>query len=185
MELSPQVKTQLLNLQQSFSELIASPVSPDKFHITLSYLGNTTEKQLETILDNFSPLSLAAFDINLHEMIYWTKPSIIGLTIADQENKLKQCKKQIEKQLSQVSFFTYDKKTFIPHITLLRNVEPPLIDNQLFDHTLANAHIPTAPIQVDRVTLLQSQTSQTGVHYQIIEEWELQNPSVKQQLLGR
>jgi len=174
-ELTPALKTQLLTLQDSFNELVAIPVSPDNFHITLSFLGNTSEKQLEMILDDFTLLSIAPFEVSLHDLIYWPKPAIIGLSIKDEKNRLKQCKKQIEHQLSQLNFFSFDKKDFSPHITLFRNVESPLKDNQFFD----------TPFQVNQISLIHSQTSQHGVHYQIVEEWPLQNPDVKQQLLGR
>lgn len=178
-ELAPQIKTELLTLQDSFSELTATPVSPDNFHITLCFLGNATERQVEAILDNFVSLSIAPFEVKLSHFIYWPKPEIIALSIQDQTNKLNQCKKQIEKQLSQLNFFSYDKKEFIPHITLLRNVEPPLKDNKILEQPF-----PTKPIKVEQISLIQSQTNQHGVHYQILEEWQLRSPSIKQQLLG-
>jgi RNA 2',3'-cyclic 3'-phosphodiesterase len=189
-ELAPQTKTQLLTLQESFSELLASPVSPDKFHITLSYLGNTTENQLESILDNFESLATAPFEVSLESLVYWPKPAIIGLAVHDKENNLKQCKKQIEKQLSRLNFFSYDKKSFIPHITLFRNVEPVQNNNQVLEHSLLNGQlhidrININPIQVEQVSLIESKTSQQGVHYQTIEEWSLLSSSVKHHLLGR
>ena len=174
MELSPKLKTQLLSLQDSFKELVARAVSHNNFHITLSYLGDVTERQLENILDGFEPIAISPFEVSLQDLIYWPKPAIIGLSIKDEKKHLSLCKKQIEKKLSQLNFFSYDKKKYCPHITLFKNVETPLKNNQFFD----------TKIEVNQVSLIASLTTRHGIQYQTIAQWPLQS-SVKDQMLGR
>ena len=57
-ELSYETKKQLIDIQQTIPDIIGSPVSGDNFHITLSFLGNVGEKNLQRIIEGIQPLSL-------------------------------------------------------------------------------------------------------------------------------
>jgi len=173
-ELSSLLKTQLLTFQDSFSELDAVAVPADNFHITLSFLGNVTERQLENLLDSIEPLPIPAFEVSTCDLIYWPKPAVMALSLNDANNQLLNCKNAIEKQLTQLNFFSFDKKDYLPHITLFRQVEPPVRENLSFNKD----------IKINRVSLILSHKTKYGIQYQSIESWPLQNPSIKQQLLG-
>lgn len=172
-DLEPAVKTYLLNVQHQLSEVVAKPVPAENFHITLSFLGDTSERQLEQILDNFQPLQIKPFSVDLNDLIYWPKPKILACSIDDQQ-LLTQCKKSLESQLSQIGHFRFDKRQYTPHVTLFRQVEVPCKDNQTF----------SASIAVERINLMVSMSSKSGVYYDTIESWALRHPSIKQQLLG-
>jgi len=98
--LSADEKTKLLTIQNSIGALQTSLVAPENFHITLSFLGQTSEKQLDTILEYFEPLHTVPFSIELSDLIFWPKPAILVLSVQDKSSRLLQCKKQIEQQLS-------------------------------------------------------------------------------------
>ena len=174
-ELEASVKVQLLDFQHSLLDLTARPIAGENFHITLSFLGNTSEKNVESVLDAISPLKIAPFEVKTDSLICWPKSKIIALSISDPDKKLAQCKKEIEKQLSDASFFQFDKREFIPHVSLFRQFEEPVIQPQDFSTTIA----------VEAVSLMRSQQLPQGVFYETLEQWPLKYPSIKQQLLGK
>lgn len=177
--LSPAEKQALANIQQSLQASIADidalPVAVDNFHITLSFMGKTSEKQLESILDNFTQLDQLPFSVNLAELIYWPKAKIIAASIDDPQNNLLNCKKLIERQLSAQGIFCYSKQPFIPHLTLFKKVVTPPQKNQFF----------TLEIAARQISLMRSENKTTPLIYQTIESWQLRQASVKQQLLGK
>ncbi len=173
--LSADEKTKLLTIQNSIGALQTSLVAPENFHITLSFLGQTSEKQLDTILEYFEPLHTVPFSIELSDLIFWPKPAILVLSVQDKSSRLLQCKKQIEQQLSGLKIFSFDKKSYVPHITLFRQVETPPEQNQHF----------SGKININEISLFLSEPTHKGIQYQTIETWQLENNNVKQQLLGK
>lgn len=173
-DLASSIKTQLIQLQDTHQEIEGRPVAAENFHITLSFLGNTSDKQLETILDGICPLTQPAFEVSTEDSFYWPRPSIIAVAVNDEHNRLLKCKKQLEHQLSQLNFFSFKKQQYQPHITLFRSVETPPRQAIKFNQT----------IQVDHVSLMLSENTRNGVRYTSLEQWQLQAPSIKQQLLG-
>lgn len=174
-ELEPAIKTYLLNTQHHLTEVVAKPVAAENFHITLSFLGNTAEKRLEQIIDNFQPLALEPFTVALEDLIYWPKPKILACSIEDDRQSLAECKKLLEKQLSKIGHFQFDKRQYTPHITLFRQVDTPNKESLQL----------SATIKVEQISLMASMNSRTGIYYDIIESWRLRHPSIKQQLIGR
>jgi RNA 2',3'-cyclic 3'-phosphodiesterase len=173
-ELSPDIQTQLLSLQHRYLELKARPIPADNLHITLNFLGDVSEKKLESILDNFRAPPFGPFEVLTSQLVYWPKPGILAVSIDDPQTQLNQCKKHIDEQLSQIDFFQLDKKTYVPHITLFRNVEQP---PKTFFAIAAS-------IKASAVSLMVSQNSRNGVYYQTVESWPLKNPNIKHQLTG-
>ena len=173
-ELSPQVKTQLLGLQHRYSDLDARPVPAENFHITLNFLGSVNEKKLELILDHFTDLSLNPFQIKAGPLIYWPKPKILAQSIVDTQQQLLLCKKTIDSQLAQIDFFQKEKQTFEPHVTLFRGVEQPPAE-------FLDCHW---QLEVNAVSLMASNNNRNGVFYQTVESWSIQDPDIKRRLTG-
>lgn len=173
-DLPLELKKQLIEIQGSCKEIANSPVAAQNFHITLSFLGSVNDSQLETILDNFKALTMPAFEIQLNHFVFFNQSKVLAISLLDSQQHLLNCKKQIEKQLTQFRLFNFDKKNFIPHITLFRQVEEPPKESLHFD----------TKIKVNRVNLMLSQQNKSGVFYEQIESWPLQNKTIKQQLLG-
>jgi len=173
--LSPDLTQELLELQQRYSAFDCKPVPPENFHLTLSFLGNLSDKLLEQIIDGVQAPDIAPFTSTPASLVYWQKSSLLALLVNDKGGLLARCKRHLEQQLAGLNLFHYDKRAFTPHITLFRQLEspPPLIEVEL-----------TNQIQVDQVHLMHSHSLRGRVIYQSIEQWSLQQPSIRQQLLG-
>ena len=182
-ELSTRLKILLMQQQEIITRqwghaFSADSVTVDNFHITLSFLGDVTEKKLENILDGFETIELAPFNLLMGQVYYWPKNKLISCEIKDPEKQLLNCKRTIEKQLSHINHFQFDKQAFQPHITLFRQVETtqPLKD---ISADITNTE---TLCEVKTVSLMHSQLSNKGVNYLVIEEWPLlANLSLKEQ----
>lgn len=173
-DLNAEAKTRLITIQDGFAELLGSKVAPANFHITLSFLGATSEKMLERLVDQIQPLSMKPFEISTQDLLYWPKPALLALSIRDQNQQLLEVKKQLEIQLRNLGFSALEKRDYIPHITLFRGLEKAPVENKLVKLN----------IKVNQVSLMLSENSRSGITYRILESWPLQSLSVKQRLLG-
>lgn len=156
------------------SDIIAKPVAGSNFHITLSFLGQVSDKILEKILDSLISIPVPSFEVSLGPLIYWPKPQVLALSLSKPLLQLVSCKKYIEQQVAETGYFQFDKKTYTPHITLFRQVEKTSKENSTLDAT----------IQVNEISLMASIQSKNGVFYETIETWPLTPPNIKKQLLG-
>lgn len=178
-DLTPSIKTQLLEQQQKISQLSGIPVAAENFHITLSFLGKTTEKDLQLIMDQITFDNVSPFEVNTGNLIYWKKEEIVALEVTDKNNQLSNLKQQIEKQLAIFNIFKHDKNTYQPHITLFRQCE--FLANQSIDFS--------DTLSVDHISLMNSKnypasSKKQGNYYEAIESWDLKPTNVKKYLLG-
>lgn len=180
LDLSPSIKTELLEQQYKISQLSGIPVAAENFHITLSFLNNVDERKLQQIIEQISFENISPFNLNTGNLIYWKKEEIVALEIIDKANHLSSLKKQIEKQLASLNIFHHEKNNYQPHITLFRNCE-----------FLASQSIKfSSYLSIDNISLMHSKnysssTKKQSQYYETIENWELQPINIKQHLLGQ
>jgi len=175
-DLDPIIKTQLMSYQDNYIDLDAQPIDAANFHITLSFLGELTERKIETIIDGLSPIEQNPFELTIKDPIYLSSAKILALEIEDKRKQLQQLKDSIESNIRSITHFNIEKRDYLPHVSLFRKVE------QFPDFFL--------PIQknllVDSFCLMTSVATKKSVRYEIIEQWRL-NPkiSIKEQLVGK
>ena len=175
-ELEQDIASHLIDFQSGLDIESAKPVSPVNYHITLSFLGEVSEKQLDGILCNLHPPQIAPFEVELTDLLFWPKPQIIALNVEDPQSKLADLKRVIESSVAASGFRNVSKQKYVPHLTLFRNAEQAPKDNTYF----------SKKIEINEFSLMQSQSAKDGVYYQTIESWKLVSPrSIKSQLLGR
>lgn len=174
-ELSPQIKTQLMAYQESLKPFYPIAIEPENFHITISFLGKLTSRKIETLLDELPTIKQPNFKIEIVNPVYFAKAKVLALSIGDGQKQLIEVKEKLESQLKSIEHIDLEKRRYIPHISLFRDVEP------------SQQALPEVKIEmsVDALSLYESVTGPSGVRYHIIEQWRFeQSQSVKQQLLG-
>ncbi len=174
-ELDTETTSRLIDFQARLTTLEARPVAPSNFHITLSFLGESEDRQLDLILDQLQAPAIKPFEIATLELVYWPRPKILALEILDPQKQLLSLKKDIESQLNRLGIRQYDRKSYSPHITLFRKVEKPPKQGLEQANTITVRHL----------SLMWSQNTRSGVNYERVHDWPLAGLSVKQQLLGR
>ncbi|MGX5174944.1 RNA 2',3'-cyclic phosphodiesterase [Aliikangiella sp. IMCC44653] len=180
-DLSPQEKIKLLELQNQVSESLAaqgiqfSKVATENLHITLCFVGKISDSELELLLDCNPTFDVMPSAIAANTVCYWASSKLIYLSIEDHAGLLSQLKAQIEKTLTCCGIYQFDKKPFIPHITLFRQLSS---EPQLFNELATS-------VQINEVDLMLSNPQQPANRYQSVQSWRLGSLSVKQQLLGK
>jgi 2'-5' RNA ligase len=134
---------------------------PETLHLTLVFLGAVAASRLDELRELAAAVAAERFTLHLdqagcwgHNRVGWlgageTPPALAAL-VADLENRL------------QAGVFRFDRRAFVPHITLLRKAR-----------CAESPGCRPLDWRVDRFVLVESQSTETGVQYRIVGEWPL------------
>lgn len=162
----------MLNLSKINKDI--QPIPPQNIHITLKFLGNVKESDLESITANIK-LSLKeseSFKFNIENSLdgfpRLSASRIIFGTIGDGSSEMENLFNIIKDNVSKIGF-NREEKRFIPHITIARMKFPvnfaDLIENLQFK-IFKN-------ISCNKVILFESILSRKGPEYLIEKEFLL------------
>jgi 2'-5' RNA ligase len=155
------------------SGIIRKWESEDKQHLTLKFLGDTDKEDeiknaLQKLLNNKEKIycKLKTFGLFYRNEI----PNILWVSI-QQNDQLYKLHESIENSMQKLGF-DKEKRSFKPHITILRNkISKDLeILEKFKNYNLGNIEFVGKEVQLMKSTLLP-----TGSEYKIIEKYELIN----------
>ncbi len=160
----------LKNIQDEIKRkgINASFARPETMHITLKFIGNTLQHDIETIVEmmrktakSHKPFLLSAGEIGIFPSK--KKPRIIWAGIKGNVNRLEkiQCDLEINFDLAG---FKKEKKNFSPHITLarLRKLQNRFTVIQLIDDFKDNV---SKPFKCTSIDLFQSELKPSGASH--------------------
>jgi len=174
-ELPQATKNQLEKLQHTNPIFVGRAVKPHNFHITLQFLGDVEKSAIPDLIESIEIPQIKAFEVNIQQYAYYPKVEIGCVEINEGKQFLKALKKHINRSLLQNGFrFNKDKQEFRPHITLFRQCQPLGIIEQPLSLTF----------NVDKFCLMQSVQNNKGAYYEVLEEWPIYQPSIKEQFFG-
>lgn len=136
-----------------------SEVFPDNFHITLQFLGQTTNEQMQGIIALCHKIKCCPFQLTFNELAYWPKPRVIYLTSDQRPQQLIDLVKQIN-QINLRYGFIEQHPEYTPHITLFKKAKVLL--SQSTDKFTFN---------FDGFCLYESISTTDGVRYQELKRW--------------
>jgi len=138
------------------------PVPPANFHITLAFLGELPERQLERLCDAVDRLDLPGDrELCLDQVGYWPRPGIFWLGPSAPPTSLSALAGSLAR-IGQGLGVRRDRRPFVPHVTLYRGCRQP---------PPAPAEPPQLACRYRGVTLFASRTAHTGVRYEPLAEW--------------
>ncbi|MBM6613789.1 RNA 2',3'-cyclic phosphodiesterase [Desemzia sp. RIT804] len=172
-ELSQSVKESLFVVQQQLKpySIKGKFTSPKNFHLTLEFIGEATEKEIEvykTIISSVAEVS-SSFVVSLdhigkfiqkNKSILWAGPST-----AYSLNKLYD---RLHVEFSS-RYLEMDKKQYTPHITLGRNI----VLNDSFEQVKKELHWNAIPLTIDNITLFESTHINGHLVYRAIEKQQM------------
>jgi len=132
-------------------------------HLTLAFLGEVNDAALEALLDS-DMTGLRPFTLQFGELGYFSKAKILFVaptTVPDELHRLAEHCQHLQGRYGNAK----KEHRYQPHITLARDVEPPV-----------PAAIAALTLQFDcrYVALMSSQNNRDGVTYQEVAQWPLQ-----------
>lgn len=129
LELNNEVKVKLGDIQNILKQysLKGNYVCNDNFHITLKYLGETSQSQCENIIKILNKVSYDFKMINLefNKLSSFKKEEILRVVwvgLNGETHKLNVLNKTIENKIDKLGY-KKEKRKYKPHITLGRNIE--------------------------------------------------------------
>ncbi len=143
--------------EKAFANRTGIPV--ENFHITLSFMGQASNQQCESLIEQASQVNFSEFLLTTSHLGYFSKPKVSWLGIEPQPQLVKlqsSCK-----DIAQRYQLGHDKNPFTPHISLYRHEkEPPApLIEEVFQFT------------VHSFGLFESQSTPSGVRYHCIESF--------------
>lgn len=152
-------------------------VEPDKFHLTIKFLGDTSDDAIvdvnNVIIDSLE--SKSSFNIELKNTeIFGSRydPRVIWYGIEENSN-LQDLSNDVINKLHNIGFLK-DRQNFVPHLTIGRIKE--IEDKKIFNNVINNyRNIYLQKSLVHKVELFESILTRQGPIYNVIESYILGN----------
>ncbi|WP_438865234.1 RNA 2',3'-cyclic phosphodiesterase [Neptunicella sp.] len=149
--------------ERNFASL-QGPVPMTNFHLTLLFLGQLEQHQINQLYQNIQQLQdLPGFTVTLNQIGYWPKPKALWLGAEQTPAQLDLLVDTLTRIVHQCHI-DLQKRPYIPHLTLFRKCSqnPPaaLIE-------------PAFTCHFDQFHLFESVSSRHGVSYQRRASWSL------------
>lgn len=146
-------------------------------HITLTFLGDTSADQVETLspaiqklCDDTAPFLLALNETGVFP--HANSPQVLWVGLDDETQTLSSLKTKID-EIAYQAGFAVDRRSFVPHITLgrVKFLKPA---SELL-HQLLSAELPSLKWHVQSVNWYRSILKPSGAEYSILKKFELNN----------
>jgi len=150
-------------------------VDRHNFHVTLFFLGDTSDKKISEVSRSLAELATAfeAFEITLYGMGVFKnlrKPRVLWAGIRDFE-PLKKMKQSLDQKMSNLGFAP-DEREFKPHLTLARIKW--IDDKNTLEHLLKEYQQQEwQKAWIGEIIYLESKLTQSGPVYTPIEKFSL------------
>ena len=167
------VQTQLAHQAELLESICGGrKVKMQHIHLTLLFLGNVAVHQIETLRQAMKNVSAKEFEFNLEEICYWKQNKIFYIQPKQFPIELFSLVDSLRDTLSAAGFL-FDKRTYKPHITLIRKATHPVkinLNNSIKWH-------------VNKWSLIQSKQTGSGIDYIPLGHWHLKQADICQKIL--
>ncbi len=167
----------LADFKNKWPELPCRWVKPENLHVTLAFLGNTGEKELEKVESAVEKTAknYQEFLLPLEKISYGPPgrkpPSLIWIE-GKRKKEIITLKKDLDEALNEVSSYKPEKRKYIPHITLgrikkfkwraLNPEQRPQVKAEI-DHTFT----------IKSIDVMESVLKRSGAEYTLIKSCKL------------
>lgn len=136
-------------------------VHPDNLHLTLVFLGATSDTQWRDYVAVLRDLPVPALTLSLERLGWWPRHGILWLGTSEPPLALLDLVNELNRRLSACGF-SPESRPFEVHVTLARKFNGPLPLTMLAEPVIWS---------VDRVALVESLHEARGVRYVVRQEW--------------
>lgn len=149
---------------------------PEKLHLTLKFLGDASENQLETLNKIVGEIAgkISKFSLQIAETgIFPTQrnPRVLWIDIIDTAETLAKINNLLEAECEKIGF-EKEKRKFVPHLTIGRVCEPNRASGLAKKH-LENIFEPVE-FEISEIVIYESKLLPTGSVYSVVSKHELE-----------
>ncbi|UJG43648.1 MAG: RNA 2',3'-cyclic phosphodiesterase [Candidatus Heimdallarchaeum endolithica] len=135
-------------------------------HLTLEFLGEINEKEVEYVMDIISSLSFAEFSLSFHCLVSLPNENyirVIATEVGGQVDILKNLQSELRTKLKK-GRFKVDKRAYTPHLTIAR-VKSSKNKEKILKLLHSNKEKNFGTIKVDSINLKESILTPKGPKY--------------------
>ncbi len=163
------------NFRGEFPNIRVGWEKPEKIHLTLKFLGDVDEKQLQNLIEAVekSAREISGFKLQIAETGVFPSPKnarILWLGIKDKGENLPKLNEISESECEKIGF-PKEKRNFKAHLTIARLREPQK-SRELAGTHLQNGFEPIE-FEVSQITIYESELQPTGSIYKTVKNVEL------------
>lgn len=163
------VRTQLAHQAELLESTCGGrKVKIQHIHLTLLFLGNVAVHQIETLRQAMKNVSAKKFEFNLEEICYWKQNKIFYIRSKQFPRELFSLVDSLRNTVSAAGF-SFDKRIYKPHITLIREVTHPVRIN--LKHSIKWS--------VNKWSLIQSKQVGSSMDYFSLGHWHLKQADIR------
>lgn len=161
--------------QQQIAAVLATlpatlkPVPLQNLHLTVRFLGQSSETQARQLWTQLAAATLPAFTVSLDKLLCWPGAKVLCLAGSAADPALQQLDKAINQSAAQAGYPPAQHQLH-PHVTLARHArqlpEPPIT-------------APVLSVEPTQLHLYQSVSTPAGVRYPILASLPLLTPYSK------
>jgi RNA 2',3'-cyclic 3'-phosphodiesterase len=137
-------------------------ISPGYLHITLHFLGQVSDERKECMHLAAQSIEASSFEVVLDHFGYFPRSRVFWLGSQKKPAGVVQLYHELGQAIAACGY-QFEARAFTPHITLMRKCAKPEYDPA--DFSIA--------WPVNEFVLVESTTTESGVHYQVIEKYAL------------
>jgi 2'-5' RNA ligase len=162
-------------LRREFPNLRVGWEKTEKLHLTMKFLGDTTEKQLSAFIETVESIAkeFSEFRPRISETGVFPSPQnprILWLGLYDEQNNLQKLSEILETKCEEIGF-PKEKRNFKPHLTIARIREPQKAKEIAQKH-LQNEFEPLE-FKVSEIIIYESKLQSSGSIYSIVSKHKL------------
>ncbi len=174
-----EIKEQALQIKSELSRLKPDIkwVEYENYHITLKFLGEVTEKQLDEIKTKLLMVAQAcpAFNFKTNGIGFFpnkNRPRVMWLGVRGEMNKAQFLGERVDTYLSELGFDPEKKRSF--HLTLGRIRSERNLDETVSTTGCISNGLKSYALPVKEFFLMESRLSSRGPEYSVLEKYHLQ-----------
>lgn len=154
-------KSQIITIQQQFTNPQLRIYSESNLHQTLVFLGEFAEADLMSLITACQSIHLPPVNMQYEQLIFWPQPKVLCLLASSVPNELQVLVQALNK-IARLFNVSPDPRPYRPHITLARKA------NQAIE-------LDFTPVRftADEFVLMQSVSTAGGPVYQRLYSWPL------------
>lgn len=145
-----------------------TPIPVDNYHVTLVYIGTVNNEQLKTLIKQVKQIKADSFMLTINKTGYWQKPKVLHIMPTVIPPKLINLHRKVNLAVEQAGL-TKEIRPYQPHVTLYRKIAPEQF-KQLEEDGMPE---PNTSININQFAIYESLSDAEGVHYQLIEKFDL------------